>query len=393
MEATNEKASVLIVDDEAEVRNVLSEFLGETYACAAAHSAEAALGLLKTRGFDLVISDITMGGMSGVEMLPRVMECSPETIVVVISGGQTIESAVEAMRAGAFDFLTKPFDLTHVELAVRRALSHLALLKDKRRHESYLEELIRQRTAALDCALSSLEDSYRSTLKALAAALEMRDHETRGHSERVVQFSLRLGRELGLGPEELRSLEFGALLHDIGKIGVPDAILRKPQSLTDAEWEKMRLHPELGQRILRGIEFLEGAARVVAQHHEKWDGSGYPLGLKAHEIDLNARIFAVADAFDAIVSDRVYRAGKPYEMAAAELDKFAGRQFDPRVIAAFRSVPPADWEKLRSACAAGANGGRPASCGSPLALLPEAFSAERGATMKAVPFGRRGLAA
>jgi response regulator RpfG family c-di-GMP phosphodiesterase len=393
MEATNEKASVLIVDDEAEVRNVLSEFLGEAYACAAAHSAEAALGLLKTRCFDLVISDITMGGMSGVEMLPRVLACSPETIVVVISGGQTIESAVEAMRAGAFDFLTKPFDLAHVELAVRRALSHLALLKDKRRHESYLEELIRQRTAALDCALSSLEDSYRSTLKALAAALEMRDHETRGHSERVVQFSLRLGRELGLGPEELRSLEFGALLHDIGKIGVPDAILRKPQSLTEAEWEKMRLHPELGQRILRGIEFLEGAARVVAQHHEKWDGSGYPLGLKAHEIDLNARIFAVADAFDAIVSDRVYRAGKPYEMAAAELDKFAGKQFDPRVIAAFRSVPPADWEKLRSACAAGANGGRPAACGAPLALLPEAFTAERGATMKAVPFGRRGLAA
>ncbi len=388
MEGTNERARVLIVDDEPEVRNVLSEFLCEAYACATAHSAEEALGLLKSMSFDLIISDITMGGMSGVEMLPRVLENAPETIVVVISGAQTIESAVEAMRAGAFDFLTKPFDLAHVELAVRRALSHLALLKDKRRHESYLEELIRQRTAALDCALSSLEVSYRATLKALAAALEMRDHETRGHCERVVQFSLRLGRELGLGPDELRSLEFGALLHDIGKIGVPDAILRKPQGLTEAEWEAMRLHPQLGERILRGIEFLEGAARVVAQHHEKWDGSGYPLGLKAHEIDLNARIFAVADAFDAIVSDRVYRAGKSYELAAAELDKFAGKQFDPRVVEVFHRVPPADWEKLRSA-----KEGRPTASGPPLALIQEAFTADPTPRMKAAPFGRRGLAA
>src|SRR3712207_3870463 len=177
----------------------------------------------------------------------------------------------------------------------------------------------------------------------------------------------------------MRSLEFGSLLHDIGKIGVPDAILRKPAKLTEEEWVLMREHPLHGQKILRGIEFLEGAARVVAQHHEKWDGSGYPLGLREREIDLNARIFAVADAFDAIVSDRVYRAGKPYEMAAAELDRFAGRQFDPGVIAAFRRVPPADWERLRSDCAAGANEGRRGACGPPLALLPEAFTAERGA--------------
>src|SRR5918997_2125398 len=165
------------------------------------------------------------------------------------------------------------------------------------------------------------------TLKALTAALETRDAETRGHSERVVSFTLRLGREMGLDAEETRSLEFGSLLHDIGKIGVPDAILRKPSRLTEEEWARMREHPLHGQRILRGIEFLEGAARVVAEHHERWDGSGYPLGLRGEEIDLGARIFAVADAFDAMTSDRFYRAGKPYEAAGEELELFAGRQF------------------------------------------------------------------
>jgi len=136
-------------------------------------------------------------------------------------------------------------------------------------------------------------------------------------------------------------------LHDIGKIGVPDAILRKPAKLTDEEWERMREHPLHGQQILRGIEFLKGAAKVVAQHHEKWDGSGYPLGLKAEDIDICARIFSVADAFDAITSDRVYRKGRPYEAAAQELDEWAGRQFDPKVVEAFHRVPPEDWDELR----------------------------------------------
>jgi putative nucleotidyltransferase with HDIG domain len=231
---------------------------------------------------------------------------------------------------------------------VRRALDHRELLLAKYRYETYLEELVQQRAAELELALDSLEKSYRTTLKALAAALEARDHETHGHSERVVNFSLRLGRELRLDKSEMRSLEFGALLHDIGKIGVPDAVLRKPAGLTADEWTKMREHPTHGQQILRGIDFLEGAARVVGQHHEKWDGTGYPAGLRGEEIDLNARIFAVADAFDAITSDRVYRGGRSYEVAVAELEEFAGRQFDPKVVAAFRRIPRAEWDELRA---------------------------------------------
>lgn len=347
IEASDAKARILVVDDEPEIREVLCELLGMDYSCASASSAEEALEKLREGHFNLIISDIMMGGMSGLEMIPHVLSISPETVVLMISGVQTIESAIKALRAGSFDYIMKPFDLRQVEVAVRRALEHYELRAAKRRYENHLEELVEQRTAALDRALESVEDAYRSTLKALAQALETRDAETHGHSERVVTFSLRLGRELGLDKEQMKSLEFGSLLHDIGKIGVPDAILRKPAKLTEEEWVKMRQHPLHGQAILREIKFLEGAARVVAQHHEKWDGSGYPLGLRGEEIDLNARIFAVADAFDAMISDRVYRTGRSYEDAAAELDRCGSQQFDPQVVAAFHRVPKEDWEDLR----------------------------------------------
>ncbi|MDX6611497.1 MAG: cyclic di-GMP phosphodiesterase [Blastocatellia bacterium] len=337
---------ILIVDDDAEIRSVLSDLLSEQYDCCLVNSATEALRLLPAQEFQLVISDITMPGMSGLEMIPQVRELAPDAVVVMISGMQTVESAIEALRLGAFDYLMKPFDLRQVEAGVKRALEHGALVVAKRQHDEQLEELVEQRTRELDYALSSLEQAYRSTLRALTAALETRDQETHGHSERVVSYSLRLGREYGLDNERIKALEFGALLHDIGKIGVPDAILRKPAKLTEEEWVHMRAHPLHGQQILRGIEFLEGASRVVAQHHEKWDGTGYPLGLSGDDIDLCARIFAVADAFDAMTSDRVYRKGKSYGAAAQELDNWAGRQFDPQVVAAFHRVPQIDWYEL-----------------------------------------------
>jgi putative nucleotidyltransferase with HDIG domain len=334
------------VDDEPEITEILSEYLSEQYDCVSAGAAEHALEHLRKSEFELVISDITMPGMSGLDMIPHVKSVSPDTVVVMISGMQTVESAIDALRLGAFDYLMKPFDLRQVEAVVKRALEYHDLIVAKQRYENHLEELVEQRTAELDRALDSLEDAYRSTLKALTAALETRDSETHGHSERVVSYSLRLGSEYGLNREEMKALEFGSLLHDIGKIGVPDSILRKPAKLTEEEWVRMREHPMHGQQILRGIEFLKGAARVVAQHHEQWDGSGYPLGLRDEEIDVCARIFSVADAFDAITSDRVYRRGKSYEAAAQELDDWAGRQFDPKVVKAFHGVPKEDWAEL-----------------------------------------------
>jgi len=337
---------ILIVDDEPEITAILSDLFFGMYDCTTAGSAEQALALLANNQYELVVSDITMPGMSGLDMIPHVRSNSPNTVVVMISGMQTVESAIDALRLGAFDYVMKPFDLRQVEAVVKRALEHQDLITAKQRYEDHLEELVKQRTAELDLALNSLEGAYRSTLKALTAALETRDLETHGHSERVVSYSMRLGREYGLEGQILKSLEFGSLLHDIGKIGVPDLILRKPAKLTPEEWVLMREHPSHGQQILRGITFLEGAAKVVAQHHEKWDGSGYPLGLHGEEIDICARIFSVADAFDAITSDRVYRKGKPYEAAALELDEWAGKQFDPKVVEAFHRVPQQDWQDL-----------------------------------------------
>src|SRR5919206_1184428 len=248
-ESLGRRPRVLVADDEPEIRHVLADLLSPLYECEAVGSAEEALERLNAGTYDLVISDIMMGGMSGLELIPYVKELAPDTVVIMISGVQTVESAINALRAGAFDYVMKPFDLHHVEAAVSRALEHHFLRIEKRRYETYLEEMVAQRTQELDSALRSLGDAYRTTLKALTAALETRDLETHGHSERVVNFSLRLGREMKLDAEQMRSLEFGSLLHDIGKIGVPDAILRKPARLSESEWVKMREHPLHGQRI------------------------------------------------------------------------------------------------------------------------------------------------
>src|SRR6266478_2137479 len=191
------RSRILIVDDEPEITEILADLLCTSYECLTCASAEEALAFLRVRHFSLVISDITMPGMSGLDMIPHAKELAPETVVVMISGMQTVESAIGALRLGAFDYLMKPFDLRQVEAVVKRALEHHELIVAKQRYENQLEELVEQRTAELDRALDSLENAYRSTLKALTAALETRDSETHGHSERVVSYSLRLGREYG----------------------------------------------------------------------------------------------------------------------------------------------------------------------------------------------------
>jgi len=184
------------------------------------------------------------------------------------------------------------------------------------------------------------------TLNAVVKSLEKRELETEGHGERMITFSLRLAYELGLERAALRDLELGTLLHDVGKINIPDDILRKPVRLSMTEWNMMKQHPVFGHDILAGIPFLEGAARIVAEHHESWDGSGYPHGLRGEEIAIGARILAVIDAFDAMISDRVYRRARSYQAALTEIERFAGSQFDPMVVEAFRNIPASDWEFL-----------------------------------------------
>jgi putative nucleotidyltransferase with HDIG domain len=228
------------------------------------------------------------------------------------------------------------------------------LVEAKRHYEKSLEETVRARTdelrvlnESLNNTLEELYNNYRATLRALADTLEARDVESRGHSDRVVAYCLRLGKELNLSNNDLIALEQGALLHDIGKMGLPDYLLMKTGVFSNEERRLMREHIERGLYIVDKIDFLRGARPVVGQHHEKFDGSGYPQGLRGEEIHLHARIFAVADAYDAITSDRPYRAAKPYAFARAELVANARTQFDPKVVNAFLQIPEWEWEEMR----------------------------------------------
>jgi putative nucleotidyltransferase with HDIG domain len=350
----NRTARILIIDDEPNVLSVLYALLGGQHECKTATSAAEALEYLRTETYDLVLSDIMMPGMSGLELLQEITRQCKDTVVVLISGNLNIQSAIGAMRYGAFDYVTKPFNLSDVETAVARALRHQSLLKANLQYEQHLEELVGVRTNELSIAnvnlnstLEKLYMNYRATLRALAAALEARDVETKGHSDRVVGYCLKLGKEIGLRDRELITLEHGALLHDIGKIGVPDSILLKRGALTEDEWNYMRRHVDYGAQILRGIDFLEGAAQIVAEHHERYDGSGYPHRLEGGTICLGARIFAVADAVDAMTSDRPYRAARSFDDAADELIRCTGAHFDPAIVAAFTRVPIDCWREMR----------------------------------------------
>jgi response regulator RpfG family c-di-GMP phosphodiesterase len=351
---TNKDVSILIIDDEEPIRRLLSLYLSDEYTCVTAASADEATALMAESSFNLVLTDITMPGTSGIELCQYIHRAYPETVVIMVSGMTDINYAIEAMRHGAFDYIIKPFDLTHVLMAVERGFRYQVLVAAKRHYEQSLEETVRLRTAELrslnedlNQMLEALYQNYRATLRALAGALEARDFETSGHSDRVVAYSLRLGRELGLAHKELIALEQGALLHDIGKIGVRDSILLKCGALTETEWTEMREHINYGLRIIGGIDFLRGAAPVVGQHHEKFDGSGYPSGLRGEMIHLNARIFAVADAFDAITSDRPYRKSAPYSDARTEIVANGSKHFDPAVVKAFLAVPEGEWSEIR----------------------------------------------
>lgn len=352
--APNRAAKILIIDDEPAVLSVLTSLLSRAHHCKTATCAAEALEYLKVNAYDLVLSDINMPGMSGLELLAEITKLSRDTVVVLISGNLSIQAAIEALRLGAFDYVTKPFNLSDVETAVARALRHHSLLKSNHEYEQHLEHLVSVRTNELTVAngnlnvtLEKLYLNYRATLRALAAALEARDVETKGHSERVVSYCLRLGTEIGLSDRDLITLENGALLHDIGKIGVPDGILLKRGALTEDEWYYMRRHVEYGAQILRGIDFLEGATQIVGQHHERYDGSGYPTRLEGDQICLGARIFAVADAVDAMTSDRPYRAATSFDDAAGELIRCSGAHFDPFVVRAFTAVPLDSWREIR----------------------------------------------
>jgi putative nucleotidyltransferase with HDIG domain len=260
---------------------------------------------------------------------------------------QDLEAAIGALRSGAYDYLLKPFEKEQLYHSVRRALEHRRLVLENRRYQQDLERLVAERTAQLQQALAELEQSYDYTLEALGGALDLKDAETEGHCRRVTAYTIAIGQAMGLDPSTLRQMARGAFLHDIGKMGIPDAILRKPGPLTAEEEAIMRRHCEIGYQVLQSIPFLREAAQIVLCHQERYDGSGYPRGLRGEEIPLGARIFAVADALDAMISDRPYRKALPIDVAREEIRRCAGTQFDPQVVEVFLSLPESLWLELR----------------------------------------------
>jgi putative nucleotidyltransferase with HDIG domain len=252
------------------------------------------------------------------------------------------------MRRGAYDYLLKPFERHHLVATVQRALDHRQALEESQSYQQSLEQVVQARTEMLRQAMEDLEHSYDVTLEALGDALDLKDSETEGHSKRVTAYTIALARAMGIGPATIKVVARGAFLHDIGKMAIPDEILRKPGKLTPQEQELMREHCARGYHILRKIPFLAASAEIVYTHQEHHDGSGYPNGLRGSEIPIGARIFAVADTLDAITSDRPYRKARSFDVAREEILSCSGTQFDPAVIEVFLKIPNELWQELRS---------------------------------------------
>ena len=344
---------ILIVDDDASVRDVISVLLQEEgYECRTASSAEAALGVAAAEAPPLVISDMKMPGRDGIWLLEAFRERYPETAVIMLTGYGDTEAAVDCLRRGAVDYLLKPPKLTDLIRAIERALAKRRIELARKRYQKKLERKVRDRTGELRTALRNIQGTYQTTLLALVRALDAREHETSDHSQRVVKFTEAIAERLGLRGPELEEIGRGALLHDIGKIGVPDAVLLKPAKLTPEEWKEMRRHPDIGFDMIRSIEFLSTPAAIVLSHQEKFDGTGYPRKLRRDEIHIGARIFAVADTLDAMTSDRPYRQGTTFENAVDEIDRCAGSQFDPEVVRAFMDIGVKNLRRIKEDMAA-----------------------------------------
>jgi putative nucleotidyltransferase with HDIG domain len=267
--------------------------------------------------------------------------------VVMVTAVHDISVALAAIRNGAYDYLLKPFEREQLLATVRRALENRRLKMENRAYQTNLESLVAKRTDDLRRAMANLERSYDITLEALCDALDLKDAETEGHSKRVTAFTIAIARAMGLPAEDIRIIARGAFLHDIGKMAIPDTIIRKPGKLDPDEVAIMREHCYHGYQMLKKIPFLQEATEIVYSHQEKYDGTGYPRGLKGEEIPLGARIFSIADTLDAITSNRPYRAAQSLAAAREEIERWSGRQFDPEVVKVFLRMPDNIWEDLR----------------------------------------------
>jgi putative nucleotidyltransferase with HDIG domain len=340
---------ILIVDDDESVRDVISVLLTEEgYNCVVASGAEMALDLATQEETPLVISDMKMPGRDGLWLLENFRDKFPDTSVIMLTGYGDTEAAVDCLRRGAVDYLLKPPKLTDLIRSIERALAKRRIELARKRYQKKLERKVRDRTTELRSALKNIASTYQNTLLALVTALDAREHETSDHSVRVVQYTSAVAQRMLIKGPELDEISRGALLHDIGKIGVPDAVLLKPGKLTPEEWVEMRKHPDIGHQMIHQIEFLSIPANIVLSHQERWDGQGYPRNLRREEIHIGARIFAVADTLDAMTSDRPYRKGTSFANAIQEISRCGGTQFDPEVVRAFLDIGEEGLIKIKA---------------------------------------------
>lgn len=339
------RTRLLIVDDERIVRELLELLLIDAgYNCTTAASGLEAIEKLEENEFDLMITDITMPGMNGVELIKRASKLRPEMAMMVVSATTDINTAVDAINAGAQDYVVKPFDPSRLYLTVERVLELRRLKMENIRYQEHLEEMVEQRT-------NHVRQLFLNSTTALVQALEEKDSYTKGHSSRVARISTVIAREMGLTDDDIAQLDLAGQLHDIGKIGIPDSILLKPSRLTDEEYDVIKSHPRRSYRILQPLfEFRgsldeitmdeNGRAKeetldAILHHHERIDGRGYPDGLSGDYIPLKARILTVADAYEAMTSKRAYRKPMPPDVAIDEIKRCIGTQFDPEVAEAF----------------------------------------------------------
>lgn len=339
---------VLFIDDDAPVRTAFARSLrGRDFQIDLASGHHEAMTLVAQHTYAVVVSDYRMPEINGLELIEEVRGRQPDATYVLISGECDLDLALEAVNDHSVsNVVTKPWDIEELSTVLRRGVeSHWERAGQRAVQKGMVTKAhqLQQQRVRLEEAMREAENFLSEVL---LNTLELRGHETKAHCRRVASFSLEIANAFGLKGKVLTSIKQGALLHDVGKMGISDAILTKPGPLTSEEWSVMRDHVDMGARLLEGFPVLEGTRAIVSQHHERWDGSGYPLGLRGDQICVGARIFAVADTLDAILSDRPYRKGAPVSVAVEEIVRCSGSQFDPDVVAAFQRVPAARWAEI-----------------------------------------------
>jgi putative two-component system response regulator len=323
-----QRETLLVVDDEPAIRRLLCQKLSrEGYLCQEASDAEQTLKAIATHPIALVILDIKMPGKSGIEILSEVKSGYPDTVVIMATAIIDINVAIQCLKQGAEDYICKPFNLEELSLAVQRALDRRRLQLELREYQQFLEEKVEEQT-------DEIRKVFLGAIEALVSALEAKDKYTGGHSRRVTELALALGSELGLSAKDMEELRWASLLHDIGKIAVDPSIQNKPGKLTPEEYDQIMIHARKGAIIVEPL--VNGKiAEMIEHHHDRYDGSGHNQVIAGSGIPLGARIIAIADAFDAMTSDRPYRSAMSVEQAIREIQRSARTQFDPTIISAF----------------------------------------------------------